>query len=127
MEEARLRELAAALREELDGVVDDDEQRARVAVKLDAALKLPEGEGHAALLGALREQPQTREWVARQMSGWESADRVRMVPGLLGAETEPVGVHFVCPKGDFDVFVESPTQDPGRCPRDGSRLVRADD
>ena len=127
MDEARLREIAAALREELDEVIEDEEQRAQVSAQLDAALKLPGGSGHAALRSALREQPQAREWVARRMLGWGSDIRVRLVPGLPGALTDPVGVHFVCPKGDYDVFLESPTQDPGRCPNDSTRLVRSDD
>ena len=41
MDEARLREIAAALREELDEVIEDEEQRAQVSAQLDAALKLP--------------------------------------------------------------------------------------
>lgn len=127
MREKQLRELAAGLRKELDEVVEDAAQRALIARKLDAALALPQGDGHEALRSALREQPQTREWVARRISGSGSAERVRLVPGLPGALTEPVGVHFVCPKGDFDVFRESLPQDPGRCPYDGTRLVRSDD
>jgi hypothetical protein len=127
MQEARLRELATALRGELGEVVEDDEQRARVASKLDEALALPEGEGREALQSALREHPQTREWTARRLPGGKSAGRVRILPGLAGGLTEPLGVHFVCPKGDFDVFLESPTQDPGRCPHHGARLVRSDD
>ena len=41
------------------------------------------------------------------MLGWGSDIRVRLVPGLPGALTDPVGVHFVCPKGDYDVFLEA--------------------
>lgn len=125
MDEQRLRELAQALQADLDAVVHDGEQRRRVHDDIEAALALPEGEGLRPLTTALSRRKETREWVA---SREVQTDTVRMVPGLLGQVTAPgLGLHVVCPNCDYDRYLESPNEDPGRCLRDGSRLVPAQD
>jgi hypothetical protein len=124
MEEERLRELAGTLRTELPEVIDDDEERQAAGEELDAALALPEGEAWNELLATLRRRPETRRWVADRTDAGEAV--TRSIPGLPGTTTQPLGVHVVCPKGDYDAYLESPTEDPGRCPYDGTKLVRAD-
>jgi hypothetical protein len=123
MEEERLRELAGTLRTELPEVIDDDEERQAAEEELDAALALPEGEAFDELFATLRRRPETRRWVADQTDAGEAT---RSIPGLPGATTQPLGVHVVCPEGDYDAYLESPAEDPGRCPYDGTKLVRAD-
>jgi hypothetical protein len=123
MDEQRLRELAHELRADLAAVVHGGEQRRRVHDDIDAALALPEGEGLRALTKALSQRRETREWVASRESQTETD---RMVPGLLGQVTAVgLGLHVVCPNCDYDRYLESPNEDPGRCPNDGSRLVPA--
>jgi hypothetical protein len=126
MDEETLRGLAGALRTELSEVIDDDEERSAAAQELDAALALPEGQGWNELLATLRRRPETQRWAADRTGAGET-ERTRAIPGLAGATTQPLGVHVVCPNGDYDRYLESPTEDPGRCPHDGRKLVRAAD
>jgi hypothetical protein len=125
-EEERLRELAGALRTELPDVIDDDDERQAAAAELDAALALPEGQARDELLATLRRRPATRRWAADR-TGAAEVDVTRSVTGLAGSTTQPLGVHVVCPEGDYDRYLESPTEDPGRCPKHGRKLVRAGD
>jgi hypothetical protein len=126
MEEETLRELAGALRIALPDVIDEDEERQALAAELDGALALPEGQARDELLATLRRRPATRRWVATR-TGAGNTDVTRSITGLAGSTTQPLGVHVVCPQGDYDRFLESPTDDPGRCPNDGNKLVRAAD
>ena len=126
MEEETLRQLAGALRNELPDVIDDDEDRAAAAAELDAALALSEGQARGELLATLRRREQTRRWV-NERAGTDTAEVARSIPGYLGSTTQPLGVHVVCPTGHYDRYLESPTEDPGRCPIDGRKLVRAAD
>lgn len=123
MDEHELRELAKELRRELASVVDDEAERRRTAAELDGALALPPGQAKQALLQVMRTREQTRTWVQARLGA--GADRDRGIPGLLGVPTAPLGVHVVCPNGDYDRFLESPDEDPGRCPIDGLKLVPA--
>lgn len=126
MQEETLRELAGELLTELAHVIDDDAERSATAVELDAALALPEGQAWNELVATLRRRPETQRWVA-QRTGADLPDQTRGIPGLLGAPTQALGVHMVCPSGHYDAYLESPTEDPGRCPIDGRKLVRATD
>jgi len=126
MTEEQLRELARALRVELAGVIDDAEGRRLLASELDEALELPAGQAKPTLVATLRARRETREWIAIR-TGIGTADVVRALAGPLGTLTAPLGVHVVCPHGDYDRYLESSNQDPGRCPNDGAKLVRADD
>jgi len=126
MQEERLRELGASLRSELGSVIDDENERDTAAAELDAALALPPGEAKDELVDVLRARPQTRSWVAARIQIAE-LDQLRAIPGLPGISTEPLGVHFVCPKGDYDKYLETAGEEPGRCPYDGLKLVRSGD
>jgi hypothetical protein len=126
MDEETLRGLAGALRTELPEVIDDVEERSAVAQELDAALALPGGQAWNELVTTLRRRPETQRWVAERTGAGET-ERTRAIPGLPGTPTQPLGVHVVCPNGDYDRYLESPTEDPGRCPHDGHKLVRAAD
>jgi hypothetical protein len=125
MDEQELRALANTLRGELPRLIDDEEERRNAAADIETALALPRGRAKDALREVMRARPQTREWVAGQLAAEPDLDRG--IPGLLGSPTGSLGVHFVCPEGDYDRFGESPTDDPGRCPNDGLKLVRAYD
>jgi hypothetical protein len=124
MDEEGLRQLAGTLRTELPEVIDDDEERQAAEEELDAALALPAGEAFDELFATLRRRPETRRWVADRTDAGEAV--TRSIPGLPGTTTQPLGVHVVCPNGDFDAYLESPTEALGRCPYDGTKLVRAD-
>jgi hypothetical protein len=124
MEEEQLRELATTLLDRL-GQVEDDDNRRQATAEIEAALALPTGEAKHALLRALRSSPATRRWV-REQTDTDAIDELRVV-GLLGRVTGPLGVHVVCPNGDYDKYIESAAEDPGRCPYDGRKLVRAAD
>jgi hypothetical protein len=126
MQEETLRELAGALRDELPEVIDDDEERRAAAGELDAALALPEGEAWNELIATLARRSETQRWMAER-TGADTADPTRAIPGLPGTPTQPLGVRVVCPNGDYDRYLESPAEDPGRCPNDGRKLVRAAD
>jgi hypothetical protein len=126
MREEQLRELATMLRQELPDVIDDAEERAKIRAQIETALALPEGEAKQALVAVLRARPETRTWVAAR-TGADESDVDRGIPGVLGSTTTPLGVHVVCPNGDYDRYLESATEDLGRCPHDGRKLVRAAD
>lgn len=123
MDESTLRKLAQELRAELPNVIADEKEQSQVAAEIDAALAVQEA--REALRTVLRARPETRAWVAGRL-GVSRADVVRSVPGLAGGVTAPLGVHVVCPAGHYDRYVDGPTDDPGYCPVDGLRLVRAD-
>jgi hypothetical protein len=124
--EEHLRELALALRAELAGVVDDAEEQRRLAAELDQALELPAGQAKPTLMATLRTRRETREWIAIR-TGTGTDDVVRALAGQLGTPIAPVGVHVICPHRNYDRYLDSPNEDPGRCPYDGAKLVRADD
>jgi hypothetical protein len=124
MNEARLRELAETLREELPHVVRDHQERAAIEQDLDAALGRPHGEVEQALVDVLKARPETAAWAAERIEADDFAD-LRFVD-LPGATTA-LGFHVVCPNGDYDVYLESANEDVGRCPYDGLRLVPAND
>jgi hypothetical protein len=126
MDEQQLRELAEALRGELPQAIDDEQERSRAAVEIEHALSLPPGEAEVPLLAVLRARPETRAWVAARM-GVDSDDLYRALTGLPGGPTGPLGVHYICPGCDYDTYLDNPTDDPGRCPHDGRKLVRAGD
>jgi hypothetical protein len=126
MDEQEMRDLTKALHDELEHVIDDGEERRRTAAEIEAALTLPEGAAKEALLTVLLARPQTRLWAAAR-TGADEDDLDRAISGLPGAPTAPLGVHVICPNGDYDRYLESPTDDPGRCPYDGRKLVRASD
>jgi hypothetical protein len=126
MDEQQLRELAEELRRELPHVIEDEEERSRAASEIEDALALPPGQAKAPLLAVLRARPETRAWAATRMRV-DAADLYRALTGLPGGPTGPLGVHFICPACDYDTYLDSPTDDPGRCPHDGRKLVRAGD
>jgi hypothetical protein len=126
MDESRLRELVQELHAELPNVVADEQDQREIAAAIEAALAEPEGAARTALLAVLRARRETRAWAAAR-TGAEEVDVDRVIPGPAGGATAPTGVHFVCPKRDFDRILSSPTDDPGYCPYDGLRLVRAAD
>lgn len=126
MTEEQLRELARSLRAELAGVIDDPEEQRRFASELGQALALPAGQAKTTLVMTLRARSETRDWIATRL-GTSADDVVRALTGLPGTPTAPLGVHVICPHGDYDRYLDSPSQDPGRCPNDGAKLVRADD
>jgi hypothetical protein len=114
------------LRVELPQIVADEEERASILLELDAALELPEGEVERALIEVLKARPDTRAWVAERIEA-DDLPGDRGIPGLAGTATAPLGVHVVCPNGDYDRYLESAADDPGRCPHDGRRLIVATD
>lgn len=124
MDEATLRDLAGRLRDDLLVVLPDEHERARAEAELDAALALPDGAAKEALRSVIAKRAETRAWAAASRGGGEDAER--SVPGLPGLTTA-VGLHYLCPQGDFDRFTESAADDPGLCPVHGLRLVRARD
>jgi hypothetical protein len=128
MDESRLRELVQELHAELPDLVADDQEQRQIAAEIEAALAEPEGAARTALLAVLRARRETRAW-AEARTGAQEVDVVRVIPGPAGGATAPTGVHFVCPNPihDFDRILNSPTDDPGYCPYDGLKLVRAPD
>ncbi len=128
MDEQKLRDLANELRAELPNLTGDHEENLRTTAGIEGALALPHGQAKDALRDALRARPETRQWVAERTGG-DDEDDVRGIggpPNLLGL-TAALGVHLVCPNGDYDRFAESPDWDPGRCPTHALKLVRAPD
>jgi len=123
MDEKELRALAMALRDELPRLINDGDERRLADEAIAAALARPPGQGKDALRDAMRARPQTRDWVADQLGTEE--DRVRLI-GLLGSPTVALGVHLICPEGDYDRYVES-ADEVRRCPNHRVKLVVADD
>jgi hypothetical protein len=126
MDESRLRELASELEADLPNVIEDEQERRLASADIAAALAKPEGAARSALLKVLRARPETRAWAAAR-TGDKEPDIVRAIPGLPGAPAAPIGVHYVCPNCDYDLYLDKPTDRPGHCPHDGRALVRADD
>jgi hypothetical protein len=125
MNEEHLRELATTLREELPRVVPDKQVRASVEAGLNTALAQPEGEAEKALAAALRATPETTAWAAERVET-DALVGLRIV-NMPGVPTTPLGFHVVCPNGDYDKYLDSADEDPGRCPNDGLKLLPADD
>src|SRR5229473_176908 len=115
MEETELRQLAERARRKLPVLIPDESQRQQADQDLARALNEPPGSAKPALMDALRSHEGLRRWVA--------ADTDRSL-GLLGDPTEAIGVLYVCPKKDFAVVHETPTDGVLRCPNDDSALER---
>jgi hypothetical protein len=121
--EQQLRTLAAEVLDEADHLLVDAEGRSAATAALRSALALPMGESRPALVSALGAQPELRAWVGRQLSGERAVIRAIAVPE--GASLGPLGVHVICPQGDYDRFLTSPAEDAGRCPNHGTPLIPA--
>jgi hypothetical protein len=117
MDENELRRRAQEARRELAELIPDERERVRVDSQLAQALNEPPGNAKPALMAALRSHEAIRRWIA--------ADTDRVF-SLAGDVTSSVGVLFVCPKKDYTVVREAPTEEVLVCPKDGSVLERYD-
>jgi len=122
MDENELRRLAEEARRKLAELIPEERERARVDSELAQALNEPPGSAKPALMEALRSHEAVRNWVA--------ADTDRFV-GMVGpvgpVTTSPVvGVLYVCPKKDYAVVREVPSDKALLCPKCGSVLERHD-
>ena len=115
MDENELRRLAEQARRELAHLIPDKAERARADSQLAQALNEPPGTAKLALMGALRSHEAIRRWIA--------ADTDRIV-SLSGDVTSSLGVLFACPKKDYTLVLEAPTEEMLLCPNDGSVLER---
>jgi hypothetical protein len=122
MNESQLREMTARLLGEIDQVLDDEPQRAKVAAELHAALALPAGSARAALVSALASDRAVRRWVGGSRAAVHTA--LRSGP-IAGASLPALGRHMACPAGDYDCVLESEETPAGDCPTHGVRLVPA--
>ena len=115
MTEEELRDLAEQIRGDLPAKIPDDRERARVDDRLAQALSQPQGSAGPALTEALRSHEAIR--------GRMEADQDRVV-APAGDSQGVIGVLFVCPKRDYSVVRDSPTDEALLCPNDGSVLER---
>jgi len=119
MDENELRRLAEEARRKLAELIPEERERERVDSELARALNEPPGSAKPALMEALQSHEAVRSWVG--------ADTDRFV-GVVGPDinTTSVGVLYVCPKKDYAVVREVPSDEALPCPKCGSLLERHD-
>ena len=110
MDETTLRQLADELLIELPATIPDPTERTPVADAIESALAAPEGQGSAALLGALSTNSRTRRWM-REHGAVDDVVR----GGLYGDPPTPFGLYYVCPQEDEDEVLLSVPPQPPRC------------
>ena len=123
MDEQEWRELAVKLRPDLPRLVADETERARIDAALGEALSLAAGTGTSALQVAIASHAETRKWLRGRIPA--DVERSITIPGDI---TAPIGVLFVCPRGqDYDFVRETVSEPVPLCPVHGVALVRAED
>ncbi|MCU7729930.1 hypothetical protein ODJ79_39965 [Actinoplanes sp. KI2] len=115
MTEEELRDLAERIRGELPAMIADDSERAEVADRLTRALSQPRGSARPALTEALRSHEAIRDRL--------ELDQDRAIT-LAGDSQGVIGVLFACPRRDYSVVRDRPTDEVLLCPNDGSVLDR---
>ena len=110
-----LRQAVLDLRTSLPDVVQDDSERAEIAVVLDRALACSGDAAAEELRNALEFNPTTRLWARDRLA---QPDGLREIAGagLPGLSTGVSGELFVCPYDDFDFVRESVGEDVPPCP-----------
>jgi hypothetical protein len=121
MEEAELRDMAAALRADLAAWIPDPAERATVDAALRQALDTAPGSAKPALRAALTSHPQARRWVADRLPA-----EVERAVDIPFDPTVTLGVLFVCPQEDFDYVRENVADSVPPCPKHHVPLLRTD-
>ncbi|MFF4575678.1 hypothetical protein [Streptomyces sp. NPDC001410] len=116
MTEEELRGLAEQIRAELPALIHDLHERTRVERDLAQALGRPSGTAAEALKATLRSNEAIQERLE------DDHDRIVVQAGDPTAAL--IGVLYICPKQDYSVVREVPTDEVQLCPHDGSVLDR---